>query len=223
MTAIKEFLTAKITREKIDNFVAKYKSADKLVLDLGCGDGSYKRFFPKRIGFDHRPGPNVDVVGDAHQLPFVDDRFDLILCTELLEHLRSPEIAIREMRRVLKPDGLLLLTTRFIFPLHDIPNDYYRFTKYGLRFLFGEGWEILELKDELTTKDTLAALLQRIGFQANLFGGRLMKIPLFLLVKLLVRAPSLIKNEFGDIRHSRPEKNILTTGYYLVAKKKIIL
>ncbi|MFA6593806.1 MAG: class I SAM-dependent methyltransferase [Candidatus Buchananbacteria bacterium] len=216
----KEFLTAKLTRKKIDNFVARYASADKLVLDLGCGDAAYKDLFPRRIGFDHRPGVNVDVVGDAHQLPFADEKFDLILCTELLEHVHSPVVVIKEMKRVLKPGGLLLLTTRFVFPLHDVPNDYYRFTKYGLKFLFSEGWEILELQDEASTKDTLAILLQRIGFQADLFGGPIMKVPLFLSVKLLYFLPSLIKKEFGDIRHSRPEKNILSSGYYLACKKK---
>jgi ubiquinone/menaquinone biosynthesis C-methylase UbiE len=75
---IKEFLTAKLTRKKIDDFIIQHRSAEKLVLDLGCGDGSYKALFPNRIGFDHRPGANVDVVGDAHQMPFTNEKFDLI-------------------------------------------------------------------------------------------------------------------------------------------------
>ena len=75
------------------------------------------------------------------------------------------DIAIAEMKRVLKPGGKLLLTTRFVFPLHDVPNDYFRFTKYGLQHLLKDGWEIIELEDETSTKDTIAALLQRIGFR----------------------------------------------------------
>ncbi|MFA6525930.1 MAG: class I SAM-dependent methyltransferase [Candidatus Buchananbacteria bacterium] len=219
MSAIKEFLTAKITRKKLDDFIYKYRDSDKVVLDLGCGDGNYKDLFPKRIGFDHRPGINVDVVGDAHQLPFEDGKFDIILCTEILEHLHSPQIAIKEMERVLKPGGLLLLTTRFVFPLHDVPNDYYRYTKYGLRFLLKDGWDILEFEAESSTKDTIAILLQRIGFQTNMIGGPIAKLFLFLAVKAVIFSPSLIKKEYGDIRHSRIEENIMTSGYHLAAKK----
>lgn len=223
MPRVMEFLTAKITRKKLDDFIYKYRDADKLVLDLGCGDASYKGIFPNRIGFDHRPGPNVDVVGDAHQLPFENEKFDLILCTELLEHLHSPEIAIKEIRRVLKPGGLLLLTTRFVFPLHDVPNDFYRYTKYGLQHLLRDGWDILELEAESSTKDTMAILLQRIGFQSDLVGGPIAKLFLFLTVKLIIWSPLLIKKEYGDIRRRRLESDIMTSGYHLAARKKAIL
>jgi len=119
---LKDFLTSKITRNNLGKFVSN-NSSNGLTLDLGCGNVYYKKYFPNRIGFDIKSGPGIDVVGDAHHLPFENEKFDVILCTEVLEHLHSPEIAISEMERVLKKGGKLILTTRFIYPLHDIPHD----------------------------------------------------------------------------------------------------
>jgi len=210
-------LTSKITRQELEKFVKAQRDFG-LTLDIGCGHAFYREYFPNRIGFDIQPGPRVDVVGDAHKLPFEDEKFDNILCTEVLEHLHSPHIAISEMRRVLKKRGKLILTTRFIFPLHDIPHDYYRFTKYGLKYLF-QDWEILELKEETTTLVSIAVLLQRIGYQCEILNFKPLKLLLFILAKLIQPFSFIISKEFGDISKKTQEKNIMTSGYYLVCKK----
>jgi len=215
----RNLLTKKITREKINKFIAKHKS-DKLTLDLGCSNKpNYKGFFPNRIGLDIKSGEGIDVVADAHNLPFENEKFDIILCTEVLEHLHSPHIAVSEMKRVLKKGGLLILTTRFIFPIHDAPNDYYRFTKYGLKYLFND-WEIIELIEETNTKDTIAVLLQRIGYQTKMILNLFNKFLIFLFAKILYYSPNIIKKEFGDIGKNINENNIMTSGYYIVCKKK---
>jgi SAM-dependent methyltransferase len=218
MKSIKKVLTSKITREKIENFIKNY-STDKLTLDLGCANSWYTKYFKNRIGLDIYKGKGVDVVGDAHSLPFEDNKFDLILCTEVLEHLHSPQIAISEMHRVLKKDGLLILTTRFIFPLHDSPNDFYRYTKFGLEYLFKEGWRIERLEEEVNTKNTIAVLIQRIGYQTNLKGGVFVKIFIFLIAWLIYVLPNFIKEEYGNMSKSIKVDNILTSGYYLVCRK----
>ncbi|KKQ15996.1 MAG: hypothetical protein US30_C0025G0008 [Candidatus Moranbacteria bacterium GW2011_GWF2_36_839] len=179
----------------------------------------YSHYFKNRIGLDVNKGRGVDVVADAHDLPFEDGKFDIILCTEVLEHLHSPHVAISEMKRVLKVGGKLILTTRFIFPIHDAPGDYFRYTKYGLRYLFKD-WNVISLVEEVGTKDAFAVLLQRIGFQTDLLGGMATKIMVFALARLINAMPSLIRDEFGDIRKQSRENNILTSGYYLVANKK---
>ena len=106
------------------------------------------------------------VIGDAQALGIADASFPVILCTEVLEHLPEPQRAIDEMYRVLAPGGTLLLTTRFLFPIHDAPHDYFRFTKYGLRHLLRR-FEILELREETDAVGTIAVLLQRLGMQAQ--------------------------------------------------------
>lgn len=216
---VKEFLIAKITRKRLEKFLARHSSDEKLVLDIGCADGKYRKYFPNRVGLDIEEGKGVDIIGDAHDLPFENDKFDMVLCTEVLEHLHSPHVAIAEMYRVLKKGGTLILTTRFIFSIHDAPHDYYRFTKYGLQYLLKDKFGIIEMEEETSTKDTFAVLLQRVGYQTNMLGGKFTKAMVFLAARLINLFPSLIRKEFGDIGKTIEEKSILTSAYYLACKK----
>jgi len=211
-------IDSKITRNHLDLFIKNFQS-NGLTLDIGCGNSPYIKYFPNRIGLDVKNGEGVDVVGTVYRLPFENEKFDNILCTEVLEHLCSPEEAIKELKRVLKIGGTLVLSTRFLFPLHDTPDDYYRFTKYGLRYLFRD-WETIELKEEVKTLETLSVLLQRICYQC---GGTVLKpfkLLIFIVAKIVPLFSFLIKKEYGNISKTTPEKNIMTSGYYLAAKKK---
>jgi SAM-dependent methyltransferase len=216
---IKSWLITKLTRKKLNKFIEQNRS-DLYTLDIGCSNSPYSKFFPNRIGFDINKGEGVDVVGDAHNQPFNDNKFDIILCTEVLEHLRNPKVAISEMRRVLKPNGKLILTTRFIFPLHDTPGDYYRYTIYGLRELFKDGWKIEKVEYEANTIQTIAILIQRIAFQCDILWFRPFKLFLLILSKIIYCLSFVITKEYGDKTNTKEEKNILSSGYYIVAIKK---
>jgi ubiquinone/menaquinone biosynthesis C-methylase UbiE len=211
----------KITRRHLRPFLEKYATKE-IILEIGGGNTknnhSYSDLFPNRHTVDIDPTRLPDTVGDAHELPFDDKSFNYILCTEVLEHLHTPQQAISQMFRVLKPGGILILTTRFVFPLHDTPNDYFRYTKYGLMHLFKD-WEIVELSPETSTMSTIGALLQRIGFQTKLRGGKFTKILVYSLAKIFTLLDKMIKEEYGDITKKRQESTILTTGYYIVVKK----
>lgn len=74
-----------------------------------------------------------DVFGDGASLPFRDACFDGVLCLEVLEHVPEPESVLKEVTRVLKPGGRAWITMPFLYPLHDAPFDFQRFTEYGLR------------------------------------------------------------------------------------------
>ena len=107
-------------------------------LDVGSFDvnGSVRELFADYTGVDMRAGPNVDVVADAHSLPFEWGTFDNVLCLEMLEHDPSPFETMKEIRRVLKSGGVLMVTVAGIgFPRHDYPCDYWRFTGDGMRVL----------------------------------------------------------------------------------------
>jgi len=77
----------------------------------------------------------LDIIGEVKKIPFKDEVFDSIICTEVLEHHKEPSIALKEIRRVLKKKGILYITVPMSWCLHYEPSDYYRFTKYGLKYL----------------------------------------------------------------------------------------
>lgn len=209
----------KITRKYLEVFLERHKS-DERTLDIGAGGSSYGRLFPNRVTVDIDPERKPDIVADAHHLPFKDSDFSIVLCTEVLEHMREPRLAIAEMRRVLKPKGTLILTTRFVYPLHDTPHDYWRFTKYGLEELFSE-WDIIEIIPETIDMETVAVLLQRIGFQTRMHVNKFAKLFIFILAYIAPAGNKFIKIRYGNIQKTHTEDHIMASGYYLVATPKM--
>lgn len=90
---------------------------------------------------------NIDIFASAYDIPLPDASVDTLLCTAVLEHLERPEVAIWEMHRILKPGGYGILTAPLFWHLHEEPRDFYRYTEYGLKYLFtAAGFEIVEVK-----------------------------------------------------------------------------
>lgn len=118
----------------------QHKLKGKL-LDLGCGKKPYKhlydQFVDSSIGIDVETTPHlnkyIDKFYDGKTIPFENDSFDVVLCTEVLEHVENPDLFLTEIHRVLKKDGTLILTVPFMQLLHEIPYDFYRYTPFALR------------------------------------------------------------------------------------------
>jgi SAM-dependent methyltransferase len=210
-------LSAKLTRVTLDRFIAAHASGG-LTLDLGAQNGPYAAHFPRRVALDLQAASGLDARGDAHALPFVDGAFDVVLCTEVLEHLVEPQRAIDEMHRVLKPGGQLLLTTRFLFPIHDAPHDYFRFTKYGLRHLLRR-FDAVEIQEETDSVGALAVLVQRLGMQAHTLGSATLRATWLVAARVVRRLSFLITSEYGDSRRRTPETGIMTSGYHVACRK----
>jgi SAM-dependent methyltransferase len=112
------------------------------VLDAGAGDAPYRPLFAHcdYVTVDWPSSPHLgaraaDISASLDALPIENSSFDLVLCTEVLEHVANPSAVLGELRRVLRPGGALRLTTPFVWPLHEEPFDYYRYTSHGLRHL----------------------------------------------------------------------------------------
>ena len=88
------------------------------------------------LGIDMQAGDGVDLVADIHKLPAdFDGRFTGVLCSEVLEHVARPWVALPKLRAAMKPGGWLIVTTLFAFPEHGFPDDFYRYSQSGLRLL----------------------------------------------------------------------------------------
>ncbi len=99
-----------------------------------------RNLFPGReyVGIDVRSGPGVDFVEDVEKLSFPDASFGTVLALNTFEHVRRFWRGLDEVRRVLRPDGALLVSTPFYFHIHDYPSDYWRFTPAALEMLLAD-------------------------------------------------------------------------------------
>jgi SAM-dependent methyltransferase len=135
------------------------------VLDVGCGPKPYYPFFAERaseyVGVDVVENPAAELRGAVEGLPVEDASFDLVLCTQVLEHSDDPAQAVRELRRVTAPGGRVLASTHGTQVYHPSPQDYWRWTHAGLRRLFEENaeWAAVAVTPGAGTATTLAMLL----------------------------------------------------------------
>lgn len=150
---LNNFLVCSISNKSLKKHIKQY--AQGKLLDIGCGSKQYESmmipFITEHIGLDHEDTlhdkSKIDLFGTAYNIPVDDNYFDTVLCTAVLEHLEEPDNAIKEAFRVLKAGGYAMYTVPLFWHLHEEPRDFYRFTKYGLKYLFEKnGFEIEELK-----------------------------------------------------------------------------
>lgn len=183
------------TREII-HYAKKYISGR--TLDLGAGSAKYREIIKEKtsdyVTFDMAPGPNIDVVGDALNLPFGGDSFETIVCTQVLEHVEKPWLVVKEIHRVLKSGGICFLTAPFMEPYHPYPGDYFRYSVDGIKSLFrNEGFQIIECGSYGPPFTLFAKFLK--------FGGLRALLPLARILDRLIKT----KNFYADV--------------YIVAKK----
>lgn len=192
-----------------------WEKDQKSQLTLNVGGGPIRESNSgDEITMNLKPFYNVDLVGDAHNIPAMDNSFDSILSMSVLEHVNDPKQVAQEMMRVLKPGGTLYTEVPFILFYHGYPADYTRWTREGIRQLFPG----LEDVDIGMTKGPVSAALQSVNsILLILFSSRstvLRKISsgifrwLFFLFKYL---DLLIRNN--------PDAHMLAGGFYIAGKK----
>lgn len=124
------------------------------LLDVGAGRLVHKAMLSclaeSYIGLDKtKTHPKIDLLADLIKgLPFKDESFDTIFCSQVLEHLSDPRLALGEISRVLKKGGYLILSVPHLSYIHGAPEDFFRFTCYGIRVLMEwAGLSVIEIED----------------------------------------------------------------------------
>ncbi len=127
----------------------KYLKGD--VIDIGCDTGKYKGIIlsapdvKSYTGLDFYRTSVCDIVADLNKpLPIEDEKYDSAICISVIEHLKEPQLALNEMARILKKGGYLILATPWIFPYHEEPEDYFRYSRQALEHMFEKaGFEVV--------------------------------------------------------------------------------
>lgn len=98
-----------------------------------------RSLFPAKryVGTDMREGPGVDIVLDLHNIGLCSESVGTVLILDTMEHVEFPRKAVEESYRILRKNGVLIMTSVMLFPIHNYPNDYWRFTPEGFRSLLG--------------------------------------------------------------------------------------
>lgn len=120
--------------------------ADARVLDIGCGLKPYRSLFKVKeyVGIDIEGGGHsdqakaVDAYYDGHTIPFPNQSFDAVVCTQVLEHADDAEVLIKEAARVLRPTGQAFFSMPFMYPEHEAPYDFRRYTSFQHKRLFAK-------------------------------------------------------------------------------------
>jgi len=181
------------------------------VLNVGGGP---KRYSPHEICMNLDTFFNVNAVGDAHNIPFMDDTFDAVFANAVLEHVDDPRKVVDEMRRVLKPGGLFYAEIPFIFFFHGYPNDFQRLTREGVRRLVAG---LVDVEIGMTC-GAASAVVQSVNVFCNL---------------LLPARPAIVRKAFNGLYrwllfpvkyldiplNRRPESHILAGGFYVFGRK----
>ena len=186
------------------------------VLNVGAGGeieallrqyAASRSFDVKSLDID--PARTPDIAGDLSTHDFNGQQFDVIVMSEVLEHIRTPDAAINNAFAVLKPGGQLVLTTPFLFPIHDRPHDYYRYTKYGLAWLLRDFSDVV-ITPRNSWAEALNVMFVRLIKEKNpvcRFFGPVIILFAFLFAPLAMLLGVVFKTDF------------MTSGYLVTAKK----
>lgn len=113
------------------------------LLDFGCGNKPYKHLFnvEQYVGMDiknkahNHENESIDIIYDGRHIPFDNECFDCIFASEVFEHVFNLEEILNELNRVLKEEGVILITLPFVWYQHEKPNDFARYTVFGIKYI----------------------------------------------------------------------------------------
>ena len=213
-------LSKKLSRQGLYPFLeAEFAKipAQATVLTVGSG-GPVNEYLQKYgtqnhfaiLSLDIDPKRQPDWVGDICSYDFESQQFDVVVMSEVLEHVHAPHLALENVHTVLKENGRLILTTPFAFPLHDRPHDYFRFTKYGLQHLCRH-FSTVTIKERNSYFEAIDVLWLRLWREQQ----KKARLISYIIIPLIY----FVKRPFTWLLTKTIPADGLTTGYVVLAKK----
>jgi SAM-dependent methyltransferase len=190
------------------------------VLDVGCGASPYyhRSIKGKILGFDMIGSDSVHVKGHAESLPFKDRSFDKVVSVNSFYYFNDPLSVSKDMARILKKNGKVAIVVPFFYPIHDVPDDKYRFTEHGLRSVFEKDFRIDKIETIGGIFNIPAILLHSmIKGMPLLFSGFLRKLARII---VLVLYPAYLVAQLLSILDFLDRTRRFPTYYFMVASKK---
>lgn len=163
-------------------------------LDFGCGIKPYQKLFKttEYVGVEiETENKKADIVYyDGRTIPFGDETFDCIICSQVFEHIPNLQEITKELHRVLKKDGYILLTIPFIYPEHLQPYDFRRFTSFGINaFMNSNGFSVIKVEKSGNYIQTITQM-KNVYLNEKLFDKK--KVPIMIIKKFLIFITNLI-------------------------------
>lgn len=232
----KDFINIEFSSRTLDVYIIRKSIVNSLksvlpdlkgsLIDIGCGKMPYKKYILENSDVDNYFGLDIenaieydvnikpDFRWNGISMPFNDNSFDSAFGTEVLEHCPEPNIVLKEINRVLKPNGILFLTVPFLWNLHETPNDEYRYTPFSLeRHLRESGFKDINIK---ATGGWHASLAQMLGLWVKRstmksYKRRVLEVILKPIIKYLIKIDKPEKVRFKEGQ--------MVTGLYATARK----
>ena len=231
-----EFINIDFSSKNLDRYFIRnsiFKAIEEVskdfhgnLLDIGCGKMPYKKYILEKSKVENYIGLDLesalvydlkiqpDCTWDGVNMPFEENSFDCAFGTEVLEHCPQPDVVLKEVVRVLKPGGIFFFTVPFLWNLHEVPHDEYRYTPFSLeRHLRNSGFSYTDIQ---ATGGWHASMAQMLGLWVRRspikeVNKRILSFLLKPIIKSLIKKDKPKSVQFVEGQ--------MITGLYGIAKK----
>jgi SAM-dependent methyltransferase len=215
------YLHYKFLFHDIKDAIANYSKGS--VLDIGCGNKPYEPLFKHCSDYtgcdiSQSSERNVDIICPSTDIPLQDNSYDTVFSTQVLEHVEDHLKMLQEAYRLLRPGGYIILSAPMAWEHHETPYDFFRFTRYGLTYLFEKvGFNIKYIKanggkwallGQLMQANIRTSTQQRKGIKRKLF---------WLLYRYFFKY--VINISFGALENWDKDEEFITLNFVVVAQK----
>lgn len=216
------YLVYKFLFRDIQDAVAAHAKGD--VFDMGCGNKPYEPIFKNISSYTgcdiiQSSENKVDVICSTTSVPLESEKFDTVFSTQVMEHVEEPQQMLHEAHRLLRKDGKIILTVPMVWEHHEMPYDFYRYTRYGLEHMFKKaGFSNINIKANGGKWATLGQLTQNVVDNSLRGKKSILRKILWVLHRYMFKY--LVNIFYYLMEKADKEEDFITLNFIVVAEKK---